>query len=261
MAPGHPELAGVTVHEVGERMLVSGHELSEGDRGIVPRLNDEAHEEGFNRNPRSDFDEHPRALHPPSLLAHQHLVGERELPLRHLREDDVARQHLGQAGRLQGLVGVPRGEHARGVHVDKEMGPRVDLGGLGDASSLRGGATENQNENREESTVHGMKPAVMDSDGVHTRQHRDCTAGANAGFDAHEVEQLLGNDARTFDTEHPSTSETRYASSTLDTGPSHTRYMTRPSDIARRTRTGNFDTAASLVRSLTAFVAAWNAPA
>ena len=59
----------------------------------------------------------------------------------------------------------------------------------------------------------------------------------------------------------PSAVETRSDSSMLETGPSRTRYMTRPLDLARSTRTGHLDAALSLACNLAAFPAAWNAPA
>ena len=182
--PVIPRPARVPIHEIGERALVAGHQLGKGDRGVVSGLHDEAHEQGLDRNPGSDLDEHPRALHPPGFLAHHHLVGQTELALRHLREDDVARHHLGQAGGLQRLVGPALREHATAVHVDQEVGLCIDLGRLWNTGRLHGGASENQRDSGDESTLHwiGLDRPLLNLVAFTSATSRDCTAGSGAGL-------------------------------------------------------------------------------
>jgi hypothetical protein len=88
------------------------------------------------------------------------------------------------------------------VHIDEEMGLCIDVRRLGGTCCLHSVASENQNEDREESTSHGIKPPVLDSDGVRACEHQDCTASINAESDVHDAEQLLDDDARAVDAEH-----------------------------------------------------------
>ena len=163
VAPGHSETTSVAIHQIGERALVSGHELRESNCRVVPRLHDDPHEQGFDRDPGSYLDEHPGSLHSPGLLAHENFIRESELPRRHLREYDVARHHLGQARGLHTLVGRTLGEHATAVHVDEDMGLGIDLGGLGGAGRLHDRANKGQNQSGDESTWHRTESVVMDS--------------------------------------------------------------------------------------------------
>ena len=94
------------VHELGEGRLVAGDMLRQGDAGVVAGLDDHALDQFLQGDLLADLGEHARAAGAPGRFADQDLVGEGDVTRGQFVEDHIGGQDLGQAGRVQAIIGT-----------------------------------------------------------------------------------------------------------------------------------------------------------
>ncbi len=170
------ELAGPGVHFLGERALVAGQALGQGDAGVVAGLHHGALDQVLDPGLAVDRQEHARrvgrrAAFAPRVLA-RHVFGiEGDVALLELVEHDLRRHQLGHAGGRRRRVGVflEQDGAGRGIEQDDVGGGGFEIAGLAadeaDVSRRRDGRDRAAEEAQRDEAApqRGLPPALENS--------------------------------------------------------------------------------------------------
>ena len=128
---GQADLARPRGQFFGEFQFVAGDPFGQHDAGIVGGLNDDAVQQIVHADLAVEHGKHGgavrrRAALAPGIFAHPVFVGEVDAALLELVEDVFGGHQLGEAGRIDQLVGVALEQHRAVIAVDQDRVRRGD---------------------------------------------------------------------------------------------------------------------------------------
>ena len=121
--PGHPEFGPIGIHQRREGLLAACDMLGKRNAGIVARLYDHAHQQGFHADLGVGFQKHSGGAHAlaPGVFADRNLILQIDVTRGQFSENHVTGHYLGDARRFHPLFRLSCRKVAPALVVDKQI--------------------------------------------------------------------------------------------------------------------------------------------